>query len=782
MKRRTFLVGGAAVGAAAAAGGGLFIGFGSLLDADRVGDPGALPARPDSVGLNGWVRVGIDGVVTVTMAKTEMGQGISTALPMIVADEMDVPLSLVRVEPAGRARRYGNRAVFGMTWWFHPDNESSWLARRLIGMGEANGGLLGVQITGGSSSVRDSFETLRMAGASARAMLVAAAAARWNVPAQECITVAGGVVHRRVHDGVRTSAVRLDYGALALEAARLPVVGDVEPKNPRQRQLVGTSAPRLDIPDKVNGKAVYGADVRLPGLLYASVRGCPVAGGQLGKLDAADAQAMRGVVRVVPYAGQAGCAPGVGVIAADSWQAQLAVSACKIEWTAGDQPPFNGEQLIEQMRQAFVRENGVFVFHQRGDGAKALEHAARTLHGDYLAPWLAHATMEPMNCTAQWLAADGGNGRGQGGSDLRLRIWVPTQAPSLALETAARVSGLAREQIELQVTQLGGGFGRRLETDYLVPAIALAQAVQPAPVQVLWSREEDMTHDFYRPAAVCRLQAGFDEQGRLLAWRTRSVSDAVSVQYLRRNLPMMAKFSGMLPDRTQAEGLWDQPYEIPHRYCEHVTVATPVPIGNWRSVGHSHNAFFSESFIDELAHSAGTDPLAFRRALLTQHPRQLAVLDLASRKAGWGQGLPPGRALGIALHESFGTVVAQVAEVSIQNGRPRVHRVVCALDCGTVVNPGIVAQQVEGSVIFALSACLYGEITFRDGRVEQSNFPSYEMVRLRDAPLVETWIVPSEAAPSGVGEPATPPLAPAVANALFTLTGQRLRSLPLRLS
>jgi isoquinoline 1-oxidoreductase beta subunit len=780
MKRRSFLVGGALV---AAAGGGLFVGVGRLVG-DRVGDPGSLPVQPDSVGLNGWVRVGTDGVVTVTMAKTEMGQGISTALPMIVADEMDVPLSLVRVEPAGLARRYGNRAVFDATWWFHPDNESSWLARRLIEMGEANGALLGVQITGHSSSVSDSFETLRHAGAAARAMLVAAAAARWNVAPQECITVAGGVVHRNVHDGIRSSAARLGYGALALEAARYPVPGDIEPKSPKQRVLVGTKAPRLDIPDKVTGKAVYGIDVRLPGMLHAAVRGCPVPGGSLGSLDSVEAEALPGVVKVLSYAAAAGCAPGVGVIAANSWQAQLAVSAVKIDWKDGALAPFTGEALIEDMRNAFVREKGVFVFHQRGDGAKALDRATRTMHGDYLAPWLAHATMEPMNCTAQWLAPadDRDKNPSKADANLRLKIWVPTQAPSLALDTAARVSGLDRAQIELQVTQIGGGFGRRLETDYLVPAIALARAVAPAPVQVLWSREEDMTHDFYRPAAVCRLQAGFDEQGRLFAWRTRSVSDAVTPQFLGRNFPLMAKASSVLPDRTQAEGLWDQPYEIPHRFCDHVTVATPVPIGNWRSVGHSHMAFFAESFIDELAHAAGTDPLAFRRGLLTAHPRHLAVLALAAQKAGWGSALAPGRALGLALHESFGTIVAQVAEVSIEDARPRVHRVVCALDCGTVVNPGIVAQQVEGSVIFALSACLHGAITFRDSRVEQSNFPSYEMVRLREAPLVETWIVPSEAPPSGVGEPATPPLAPAVANALFTLTGQRLRTLPLRLA
>jgi isoquinoline 1-oxidoreductase beta subunit len=776
VKRRTFLVGGLVAGAA---GAGLLVGFGRITG-ERVGDVHSVEPQPDSVALNGWVRIGNDGGVTVTLAQVEMGQGVSTALPMIVAEELDVPMALVRTEPAGRARRYGNREVFAASWWFHPDNEDSWLARRFVAMGKSTGALLGLQITGGSTSVRDLYEPLRMAGASARAMLVAAAAARWEVPAEECTTVAGGVVHRRVHDGVRVSAARLGYGALAADAARHPVRGDVTPKNPARRTLVGTRAPRLDVPDKITGKAIYGIDVRLPGMLFASVRGCPVPGGSLQHLDPAPAMALPGVRQVISYEGAAGCAPGVGVIAQNTWQAQIAVSALPIDWAPGPHPAFDTAQLAQQMRAAFAGGDGGFVFHERGMGLDALDRAAKAIRADYWAPWLAHATMEPMNCTAQWLPGRADDGKDKGMA-ARLKIWVPTQAPSFALETAARVSGLDPEQIELTVTQLGGGFGRRLESDYLVPAIALARAAQPAPVQVLWTREEDMTHDFYRPAAVCRLQGGFDEQGKLMAWTTRSVSDAVTPQFLARNYPLLATPMAHVPDRTQAEGLWDQAYEIPNRHCTHVTQATPVPIGNWRSVGHSHMAFFGESFIDELAHAASADPLAFRRGLLLEHPRHRAVLELAAQKAGWGDPAPAGRARGIALHESFGTIVAQVAEVSLVAGRPRVHRVVCALDCGTVINPEIVAQQVEGSVIFGLSACLFGEITFRDSRVEQSNFPDYEMLRLAEAPVVETWIVPSEAPPAGIGEPVTPPVAPAVGNALFALTGQRLRSLPFRL-
>jgi len=796
MKRRAFLVAGAVAGVA---GTGLLVGLGRAAG-DRLGDTGSLPPQQGTVGLNGWVRIDADGGITVTMAHIEMGQGVATALPMLVAEELDVPMDRVRIEPADFARRYGNRAVYAASWWFAPDHAGSWWARGLVEAARAGGAVLGVQVTGGSSSVSDAYDTLRMAGACARALLVRAAAGRWNVAAQQCSTEDGAVFYR---------GQRIGYGALAAEAARMAVRDGVPervlPKPAAQRRLVGTGAARLDVPAKVRGAAVYGADLRLPGMLFAAVRGCPVPGGTLQQYDAAAALALPGVVQVRTYEGFAGCAPGIGAIAHDSWQAQLAVSACRVVWDRGATASFDTAQLLARLRTALEGDGQGTVYGARGAGAAGLQPAARVVRADYAAPWLAHVTMEPMTCIAQWSggaagaggaglggAGEGGAGKGGGGgvveegaADARLRLWVPTQAPSLTLDTAARVSGLERAQIELQVTAVGGGFGRRLETDYLVPAIALARAVQPAPLLVQWSREEDLTHDFYRPAALCRLQAGLDAGGRPTAWVTRSVSDSVSAQFLARSFPGLATAAGLLPDRTEAEGLWDQAYEFTDQHCEHVTVPLPVPIGNWRSVGHSYTAFFAESFIDELAHAAGADPLAYRRALLERHPRQRAVLDLAAQKAGWGEAAPPGRARGLALHESFGTIVAQVAEVSLaeRGAQPgvRVHRVVCALDCGTVLNPDIVAQQVEGSVIFALSACWYGRITFRDSQVEQKNFPDYEVLRLRDTPQIETWIVPSSAPPSGVGEPAVPPLAPAVANALFALTGQRLRSLPLRL-
>jgi isoquinoline 1-oxidoreductase subunit beta len=385
------------------------------------------------------------------------------------------------------------------------------------------------------------------------------------------------------------------------------------------------------------------------------------------------------------------------------------------------------------------------------------------VQAQYEAPWLAHATMEPMNCTAQLV-------------DGRLKLWAPTQAASFARRVAARFSGVSADRIDLTVTYLGGGFGRRLESDFLVPAIEVAAQVAPAPVQVLWSREEDFGHDFYRPAAVARFQAAIDPSGRVFAWVSRTASDSLGPQFLRRALPFM-RFE--TKDVTTAEGHFDQAYEFEQRHCSHIKVPTKVPIGNWRSVGHSHNAFFTESFIDELAHATGVDPVQFRLALLEGHPRHRAVLQMAALNADWGGPLPEGRARGVALHESYGSIVAQVAEVSMKEGRPFVHRVVCAIDCGIAINPRMISQQIEGAVNFGLSAALRERITIRQGRVEQQNFPQYRTLRIDEAPRIETYLVPSARPPAGVGEPGTPPIAPAVANAVFVLTGVRRRSLPL---
>lgn len=744
MRRRAFLLG--ALGVA----GGLVVGWAVSPPASRLG--AASRSRPAA--LNGWVRVADDGTVGVSVPRSEMGQGVWTALPMLVAEELEVPLEQVRVEPASDDPIYGNVAVFVQSLAFHPDEADSAGAHLSAWFVSKISRRLGLQITGGSSSVSDAWEPMRQAGAAARLMLIEAAARRWGVP-PSTLSARDGIVR----DARGRSA---GYGELAAAAARLAPPALIPLKAPGEFRLIGRPVPRIDSADKTSGQTIYGIDVRLPGMLYAAIRGCPGFGGSVVSMDAAEAERMPGVLRVARYGGGSGCVPGVAVVARSHWQAREALARVRVQWGSDGIEAVDGGELVRRMRKALDAPGG-WVFFRRGDALAALGSAARVVQAEYEAPWLAHATMEPMNCTAQLVEG-------------RLKLWAPTQAASLARRVAARASGLDAAHIDLTVLPLGGGFGRRLESDFVVAAVQLALETAPAPVQVLWSREEDFSHDFYRPAAVARFRAGIDGAGRVVAWVSRTASDAVGPQFLGRAL-RLPDFGS--PDATTAEGHSDQAYEFDLRHCSHAHTALPVPIGNWRSVGHSHNAFFTESFIDELAYATAADPVQFRLALLKRHPRHRAVLELAAARSGWGGAPPPGRGRGVALHESFGSIVAQVAEVSVQDGQPRVHRVVCAIDCGIAVNPRIVEQQIEGAVNLGLSAALYERITIREGRVEQQNLPEYPLLRISDAPEVETHIVPSARPPAGVGEPGVPPIAPAVANALFALTGVRRRSLPL---
>jgi isoquinoline 1-oxidoreductase beta subunit len=536
-------------------------------------------------------------------------------------------------------------------------------------------------------------------------------------------------------------------------------------KDRKDWQLIGKATQRSDIPAKTNGSAVFGMDVRLPNMLFASVIQVPQMGGSLSSMDTQEALAMPGVVKCIQLSSAAGSAPGFAVIAKSTWHAQQAAQKVKAQWTQRKEGAIDTKRIESELIEKLKTESG-FAFHEQGDAAKAEAGAARVIQAQYKAPYLAHATMEPMNCTAQFK-----NGQ--------LEIWAPTQVPGLARAAAAKVAELDEDKVKLNVTLLGGGFGRRLEVDVVVQAAQLAIAADGAPVQLVWSREQDMTHDYYRPMHVAHLSAAINAQGQVESLQIKSAGDAISPRWMSRVLPAL---SGPVdaPDKTTAEGLFDLPYGFAHQRMSHVSTKMGVPIGFWRSVGHSHNAFFSESFIDELAVESKQDPVAFRMALLKNAPRYAAVLKLATDKAKWGSALPTGHAHGVALHESFGSIVAQVAEVSMQDGKPRVHRVVCAIDCGTVVNPGTVAQQVESSVNFALTAALFGQIDIQDGVVQQTNFNNYPLVSMAQSPVVETWIVPSTHTPEGVGEPAVPPLAPAVANAMFKLTGQRMRSLPLK--
>jgi isoquinoline 1-oxidoreductase beta subunit len=456
-----------------------------------------------------------------------------------------------------------------------------------------------------------------------------------------------------------------------------------------------------------------------------------------------------------------GAGASVAVVAKTWWQAKQAAAMLPVEWSASPHAGLSSEAIFADFAKLLDSESG-FTYFESGSQDVQNVQGGRTIQAEYRAPFLAHATMEPVNCTAQL-------------KDGKLRLWASTQVPSVAVEVAAKVVGVDRGDVSLDLMLLGGGFGRRLETDMVVQAAAIAKALPGQAVQLIWTREDDIAHDVYRPQALARFAAKLDANGQVLAWDNKSVSGAIGHQYFPRNLGL----PGMGPDKTTAEGEYDMQYAIPNRRIAHVIADSPVAIGYWRSVGHSHNAFFKEGFLDEVAHAAGKDGVVLRRELLRDHPRHLAVLEAALLKAG---SAPAGRAHGVALHQSFGSIVAQVAEVSVQEKQIRVHRVVCAVDCGIVVNPNIVAQQVESSVVFGLSAALAGEITLKDGRVQQGNFGDYPVLRMHEAPLVETVIVPSMEPPEGMGEPAVPPVAPAVANAVFKLTGQRLRSLPLRLA
>ncbi len=763
MKRRTLILSG--LGASAA----LVVGWGVLPPRSRLGAADTLPVTEGAVGLNGWIRIAADGSVQLAMNRSEMGQGVHTALAMLVAEELDVALVKVRLIEAGADRLYGNVAMFAASLPFHPRDMEPGAETRAVKAGQwivsKAARELGISVTGGSSSVADAWDVLRVAAATARAQLLGAASLRWKLPAAELNVIDGVIAH--------ASGPRGHYGEFAQAAAATPP-GDVRLKAASEWTLIGTAAARTDLAGKLDGSATFGIDVRMPGQLCAVVRHCPMLGGSPGAVNADAAMKLPGVERVVHLGPFAGSTPGIAVVGVTHWHAARGAQALQVEWQA---PPAGVvhsaviDQALERSARDAAASGGGFTFHSRGDVAQARAAAVRHVEQVYRAPYLAHAAMEPINCTAR--VADG-----------RVEVWAPTQVPGIARAVAARAAGVPEDAVTVHVTYLGGGFGRRLDADFVGQAVRIAVETNGRPVQLVWPREEDFTHDFYRPAGVAVLRADLDAQGMPVALQISSAGDAITPRWFERGLPALAGPID-LPDKTAAEGLFDLPYGVANQRMAHVATHSGVPVGFWRSVGHSHHAFFTESFIDELAFEAKQDPVAFRLALLKDSPRHAAVLKLAAVKAGWGTPLAAGtggpRARGVALHESFGSIVAQVVEVSMQGGKPRVHRVVCAADVGTVVNPGIVAQQMEGGVIFGLSAALHGRIDIEASVVKQRNYPDYQLIGMADAPRIETHLVASTRSPGGVGEPGTPPIAPALANALFALTGERLRALPLAL-
>ena len=703
VSRRRFLQTGAA-GAT-----GLVIGFYLPGRCEALAAPQARPFAP-----NAWIRVGTNGLVTIVIDKSEMGQGVVTSLAMLAAEELECDWRKIRTEFAPADKAYINP-------------------------------LFGLQGTGGSTSVRGSWEPLLKAGATAREMLIEAAATKWGVEKSECRAEHGVVIHT-------ASKRRLSYGMLADTARQLAPPKNVALKDPKSYRVVGKARKRLDTPDKVNGRTQFGMDVRLPGMLHAVVERCPVFGGKVASFDATKAKAVPGVRQVIQVSN------GIGVVADNTWSAMEGRRALEVKWDEGPNASVNSASISKLFAERAGQPGA--VARKEGDAAAAFSAVAKKIEAVYEVPYLAHATMEPMNCTAH-VRADGCD------------VWAPTQFQTFTQATAAKLAGLKPEAVQVHTTFLGGGFGRRSELDFVVDAVELSKAAG-APVQVTYSREDDMQHDYYRPASFCRQAAALDADGWPVAWTNRIACPSI----MSRVFPNFVK-DGV--DGTSVEGAADIPYAVPNILVDYQLTEAAVPVGFWRSVGHSQNAFFSECFLDEIAAAGGKDPYELRRRLLANQPRHLGALELAATKAGWGTPLPAGRFRGIAVMSSFGSYVAQVAEVSVNRSEGvRVHRVVCAVDCGRTVNPDTIAAQMEGAIVYGLTAALKGAITIDRGRVEQSNFNDYEMLRLDEMPVVEVHIVPSDNPPGGVGEPGTPPIAPAVCNAVFAATGKRIRRLPVR--
>lgn len=716
LTRRDFLI------TSTVTGGGLMIAF-SLAGCEQDRGPqvqteagGELPPESDEGEFrpNAWLSINSDDTVTIRVGSSEMGQGTLTGIAMLIADELDADWSKVRAEHAPADEAFTNP-------------------------------IIGRQHTGGSTAIRGFWPIVRKAGAVGREMLMHAAALQWDVHPDVCHTKNGAVIHEACDHH------NLSYGELADAASQLPIPDSVFLKEPDEFVLIGKSIPRLDTPDKVNGKAVFGIDVDLPGMLTATVARCPVKDGKMIRFDASKALALPGVKRVEAISA------GVAVIADHYWAAKLGRDALDIEWDTAANTRLDSAGIEAQFKA--VVDSGL-IERDDGDITKSLDDAAKTLEAVYSVPYQAHACMEPMNATAD-VRSDSCD------------VYAPTQGQTSTQNTAMRITGLSREKVRVHTTFLGGGFGRRSEQDFIADAVECSKIVGQ-PVKVVWSREDDIMHDQYRPSTYNVLRGGIDAKGNMLAWEHRIAGPSI-----------MARVSGSEGDGhdwSSTEGAKNIPYAIANQRVTYAMSNTPVPVGFWRSVGSSQNAYVTECFFDELAKLAGRDPVEARLELMNEHPRHAGVVRLAAKKAGWGKKLPSGHARGIAVAESFASYVAMVAEVSIDKDTVRVHRMTCAIDCGMTVNPNSIRAQMEGAIVYGLTATLKGEITIAGGQVQQRNFDDYPLLRLEECPDIDVHIVDSEQAPGGVGEPGVPPTAPAVANAVFALTGKPVRSLPIQIA
>ena len=705
LNRRTFLK------TTAAIGGGLMIG-GYIA---RDGDSAELLAA-GSFEPNIWLKINSDDTVRIMLSQLEMGQGVMTSMPMLVAEDLDMDWSKIKTEWSPADMKYGN-PNFG-----------------------------GAQLTAGSNSVRGMWKILRGSGATARAMLVTAAAQTWNVPEDSLTTEKGEVIHK-------ASGRRLKYGALVDKAAVLPVPKDVKLKDPKSFTLMGQSLPRLDVPEKVNGSAVFGMDVKLPGLLTARIQRSAVFGGKVKSFDAAKAKAVPGVKHVVQISN------GIAVVADNYYSATKGIQALVITWDEGPLATLTSDGIMKKYAELALQPGKVARAQGNVDTALAATAAPKKFDRVFEAPFLAHATMEPMNCTADVKA---------GSCD----VYVPTQGQTASHQAAIAASGLPMDKVKIHTTYLGGGFGRRGEADFVTEAVEVSKAVG-APVKVIWSREDDMQHDFYRPISYARMSGAVDASGKATVFTQHIVQQS-----------LMKKLGSLPPngvDFISVDGSATLPYDIPNIKVEYTEQDPGIPFGFWRSVGCSFQGFAVEGFIDELATTAGKDPYQFRHDMLAKAPRHRAALDLAAEKAGWGKPLPQGRARGIAMMEAFGSILAQVTEVSVDaKGAVKVHRVVCTVDTGWVINPDTIRQQMEGGILYGLSAALKGEITIDKGRVVQKHFNDYPVVRHQEMPLIEVHIVPSVEEPGGIGEPSTALAAGSLVNAIYAATGKRIYRLPVK--
>lgn len=668
--------------------------------------------------VTAWVLVNPDDSVIIRVARVEMGQGSFTGLPMLVAEELGCDWSKIQAEYASTSEHLRRNRIFG------------------------------AMLTGGSRSIRDSHEYLRQAGAAARIMLTTAAAQQWGVPVSECMAANSLITHT-------PTKRQLSYGAVAAEAAKLDIPQDPPLKDPKDWTVLGQPAERFDIPDKVTGKTQFAIDTKLPGMLYASIAHCPVFGGRLKSVNADKVNKMRGVVKVVPLE------DAVAVVAEESWwNAHQAVRELSIEWDFGENANVSSDSIMEFLREGINLKKAP-VSRDEGDVETAFAAAAKTVEAEYYAPYLDHATMEPQNCTVLY-------------TDDRVDVWAPSQNSEATAAVTAETAQVPIAKVEVHKVHLGGGFGRRgLFIEFVRQAVSIAKTMPGKPLKLIWSREEDIQHGRYRPVALVRMKAALDASGEPTAWSVRQADQSI--------------FSAIRPslikdgvDVVNVRTFADAPYAFPNIHMEYAMRNTHVPPGPWRAVAHTHNPYFRESFIDELAHAAGQEPYQFRRKLLAQAPKDLAILDAVATAADWEKSLPEGVHRGIAVQDAYGSYTAAVIEASVNaEGVLKVHRVVVGIDCGYVANPDSVRAQVEGSVVFGLTAALYGEITIKDGRVEQSNFHNYKMMRIAEMPKVEVVLKPSGGFWGGAGEPGVAPLAPALCNAIFAATGKRIRSLPL---